>query len=92
MRVAEGRRIPVAIVAESAARGLDLWTHVLWAVARRAATPVVQVLYTPARAGPSGRGWFRLAREGPMIVVRSPRPDLLDLKAWSLGTGELEFF
>src|SRR3972149_817136 len=41
MRVAEGRRIPVAIVAESAARGLDPWTHVLWAVARRAATPVV---------------------------------------------------
>ena len=92
MRVAAARRIPVAIVAESAARRRDHWTHVLAAVATRAGTPVVQFLYTSASGGPTGRGWFRVARLGPMIVVRSSRSDLLDLKAWSLGTGELEFF
>jgi len=93
VRVTRGHRLNMAIIAESTAVRPEDWRCLLVSVAPQTACPIVQLVHTRPGEGP-GRagGWLHLVRPGPMIVARSEQRRVLDPGAWSLTTGELEFF
>jgi len=92
VRMVSRRGVKMAIITESTAGDEREWREVLAAIALRTGSPVLQSLRTSAPASTRIAGWRRFERTGPTLVVRSDRGGLADLRAWSLTTGELEFF
>jgi GNAT superfamily N-acetyltransferase len=92
VRVVSRRGIRIAIVGDNTARNEGEWQELLAQIAAETGAPVIQVLRTAPPTSRQVRGWRRFERTGPMLVVRSERPEIANLEAWSLTTGELEFF
>lgn len=92
VRTTTGRRLPMAVIAESTGGTSSDWARLLTPVVAETAAPIVQYLHTRASAAPHAWGWMRLVRTGPMVVCRGDEREMLDLNAWSFVTGELEFF